>query len=64
LTENSTIDKLDGLDVKGVIKERLDDLRRDWQINQLISESTDEAHRWIEAEREIKTTAINIMAKK
>jgi hypothetical protein len=45
LTENSTIDKLDGLDVKGVIKERLDDLRRDWQINQLISESTDEAHR-------------------
>jgi Leucine-rich repeat (LRR) protein len=33
LTENSSIEKLDGLDVKGVIKERLDTLRRDWQIN-------------------------------
>jgi len=30
ITENSSLEKLDGLDVKGVIKERLDALRRDW----------------------------------
>lgn len=30
LTENPSLEKLDGLDVKGVIKERLDSLRRDW----------------------------------
>lgn len=30
LTENSSLMKLDGLDVKGVIKDRLDTLRKDW----------------------------------
>jgi Leucine-rich repeat (LRR) protein len=33
LTENSCLEKLDGLDVKGVIKDRLDRLRKDWQVN-------------------------------
>ena len=33
LTENSSLEKLDGLDVKGVIKDRLDRLRKDWQVN-------------------------------
>ena len=64
LTENSTLDKLDGLAVKGVIKDRLDELRQNWQISQLVDETAAEAQKWIEAEREIKAVAINILAKK
>lgn len=30
ITENSSLEKLDGLDVKGVIRDRLDKLRKDW----------------------------------
>jgi len=33
-------------------------------VNQLISETTDEANRWIEAERELKSVALGILAKK
>eukprot|EP00347_Sterkiella_histriomuscorum_P002768 403366875 len=64
ITENSSLLKLDGLDVQGVIKERLDNLRKDWQINRLIEETSEEAKKWVEAEREIKGMALNILAKK
>lgn len=64
ITENSSLEKLDGLDVKGVVKERLDTLRKDWQVNQLIEVTSEEAKKWIEAEREIKGAALSILAKK
>lgn len=64
LSENSSIERLDGLDVRGVIKERLDNLRKDWQINHLVEETTEEARKWVDAEREIKGMALNILAKK
>lgn len=64
LTENSALEKLDGLDVKGVVKERLDNLRRDWEVNRLIEDTSEEAKKWIEAEREIKGAALNILEKK
>ncbi|CDW87281.1 UNKNOWN [Stylonychia lemnae] len=64
ITENSSLEKLDGLDVKGVVKDRLDRLRKDWQVNYLIEETSEEAKKWIEAERELKGAALNILAKK
>lgn len=30
LTENSSLERLDGINVKGIIRERLENLRRDW----------------------------------
>lgn len=64
ITENSTLERLDGLEVKGVVKERLDKLRKDWEVNQVIADTTEEAQKWIEAEREIKSLALSILAKK
>lgn len=61
LTENSSLERLDGINVKGIIRERLDNLRRDWQINQLVEETADEAKKWIEAERELKSSALSIL---
>ena len=64
ITESSSLEKLDGLEVKGVVKERLDRLRSDWEVNKLIDETSEEAKKWIEAEREIKGAALGILAKK
>ena len=64
LSECGSLEKLDGLDVQGVIKERLDKLRKDWEVNRLVEEASEEARMWVEAEREIKGVALNILAKK
>lgn len=54
IADHTGLKKLDGLEIKGFVWERLSSLKQNWNMEKLVSGTKDEYFKWIEAEREIK----------
>ena len=60
---NPGLEKLDGLNLKAgsFLRDRLDTLRKEWETNRLIDTTHEEAQKWIAAERQVKTAAMDLL---
>jgi hypothetical protein len=54
---------LDGLEIKGFVRDRLSALKQNWNMDKLVSGTKDEYFKRIEAEREIKQAALDLLKK-
>ena len=54
MADHTTLKKLDGLEIKGFVRDRIKSLKQNWNVERLVDNTKDEYFKRIEAEREIK----------
>lgn len=61
--DHTKLAKLDGLELKPLIKEKLKGLKKNYEIDKLVEVTKEEYFKRIEAEREIKMAAASMLKK-
>ena len=61
--DHTQLVKLDGLELKPMIKQKLQGLKKDYEIDRLVESTKEEYFKRIEAERELKLAAANLLKK-
>lgn len=62
-SDHTNLSKLDGLELKPAIKQKFQDMKKDYEIDKLVEFTKEEYFNRIEAEREIKMAAVNMLKK-
>lgn len=62
-SDHTNLVKLDGLELKPMIKERLKNLKQNYEIDKLVEHTKEEYFKRIEAERELKIAAARMLKK-
>ena len=60
-TDHTNLVKIDGLELKSAIKEKFKSLKKDYEIDKLVESTKEEYFKRIEAERELKVAAANML---
>ncbi len=63
LADHTSLKKLDGLEIKGFVWERLSALKQNWNMEKLVDSTKEEYYKRIEAEWEIKQSALDLLKK-
>ncbi|CAI2362081.1 unnamed protein product [Moneuplotes crassus] len=62
-SDHTNLAKLDGLELKPAIKQKFQSMKKDYEIDKLVETTKEEYFKRIEAERELKVAAANMLKK-
>jgi hypothetical protein len=65
-SSHPNLERLDGLNLKAgsFLRERLDTIRKEWETARLVDSTHESAKKWIDAERQVKFAAMDMLSQR